>query len=144
MPPDAEFVLLRTAQEALANVAKHAQAARVGLTLSYMEHEVALDVRDNGRGFDPAQLGDNVAGNGEAGSQPAYAGRSGRSGADGGPGTGQRRADAGHSVSDGGFGLVAMRQRIEGLAGTLRVESEPGAGTAISACVPAVPAEARG
>ena len=49
-----------------------------------------------------------------------------------------------YSRGDGGFGLVAMRQRIEGLAGTLRVESEPGAGTAISACIPAVPAEARG
>jgi hypothetical protein len=33
-----------------------------------------------------------------------------------------------YSRGDGGFGLVAMRQRIEGLAGTLRVESEPGGG----------------
>ena len=52
MPPEAEFALLRTAQEALANVARHAQATRVGVTLSYMEYEVALDVRDDGRGFD--------------------------------------------------------------------------------------------
>ena len=37
---------------------------------------------------------------------------------------------------DGGFGLVAMRQRIESLAGTLQVESEPGFGTGISACLP--------
>ena len=56
MPSEAEFALLRTAQEALANVAKHAHATRVGVTLSYMEHEVALDVRDDGRGFDLAQL----------------------------------------------------------------------------------------
>ena len=55
MPHQAEFALLRTAQEALANVARHAQATRVGVTLSYMEHEVALDVRDDGRGFDLAQ-----------------------------------------------------------------------------------------
>ena len=34
-----------------------------------------------------------------------------------------------------------MRQRIEALSGTLQVESEPGAGTAISACVPAEAAE---
>ena len=54
MQSEAEFALLRTAQEALANVAKHAQATRVGVTLSYMEHEVALDVRDDGRGFDLA------------------------------------------------------------------------------------------
>jgi signal transduction histidine kinase len=43
-------------------------------------------------------------------------------------------------VVDRGFGLVAMRQRIAALSGTLQVESEPGGGTAISACVPTVPA----
>jgi signal transduction histidine kinase len=91
--PEAEFALLRAAQEALANVARHAHATRVGLTISYMENEVALDVRDDGVGFDPAAPGH-------------------------------------------GFGLVAMRQRIAGLSGTLQVESEPGGGTAVSACVP--------
>jgi chemotaxis protein histidine kinase CheA len=35
-----------------------------------------------------------------------------------------------------------MRQRIEGLSGTLQVESEPGGGTAISARLPACPAGA--
>jgi signal transduction histidine kinase len=35
-----------------------------------------------------------------------------------------------------------MRQRIEALSGTLQVESEPGAGTAISASLPAEAAEA--
>ena len=92
MTAETELTLLRTAQEGLANVARHAQATNAWVTLSYMEQEVALDVRDDGRGFEPAQ------------------------------------AD--------GFGLVAMRQRVEGLSGTLQVESEPGAGTAISACVP--------
>ncbi len=53
MHPDVEVTLLRTAQEALANVAKHAQASRVGLTLSYMEDLVTLDVRDDGVGFTP-------------------------------------------------------------------------------------------
>ena len=43
----------------------------------------------------------------------------------------------------GGFGLVSMRQRIESLAGTLQVESEPGFGTGISACIPVASAEAR-
>jgi len=95
--PEAEFALLRAAQEALANVARHANATRVGLTISYMENEVALDVRDDGVGFDPG-------------------------------------------LTDRGFGLVAMRQRIAALSGTLQVESEPGNGTAISACVPTVPA----
>src|SRR5262249_56837226 len=49
--PEIEVALLRTAQEALANVAKHAGASRVGLTLSYMEDLVTLDVRDDGVGF---------------------------------------------------------------------------------------------
>ncbi|NUR91342.1 MAG: sensor histidine kinase [Nonomuraea sp.] len=53
LPPDVEDALLRTAQEALANVAKHARAGRVGLTLTYMDRQVVLDVRDDGRGFDP-------------------------------------------------------------------------------------------
>ena len=123
MRPDAEVALLRTAQEALANVARHAQATRVGVTLSYLEEEVALDVRDDGRGFDPARLGAR---------------------ADGAPAAGRAPLAAGGTSAGNGFGLVAMRQRIEGLAGTLQVESEPGAGTAISACVPAALADVTG
>jgi signal transduction histidine kinase len=53
MHTDVEVTLLRTAQEALANVAKHARAGRVGLTLSYMADQVTLDVRDDGVGFEP-------------------------------------------------------------------------------------------
>jgi signal transduction histidine kinase len=101
MTPEAESALLRAAQEALANVAKHAAATRAGLTLSYMDDEVVLDVRDDGKGFNPSA-----------------------------------------ASAAGGFGLVAMRQRIEGLSGTLDVESEPGLGTAISARVPVATTEA--
>ncbi|MEU1398141.1 sensor histidine kinase [Micromonospora zamorensis] len=50
--PEIEVTLLRAAQEALANVARHAAASRVGLTLSYMTDVVTLDVRDDGTGFD--------------------------------------------------------------------------------------------
>jgi signal transduction histidine kinase len=48
---DVEVTLLRIAQEALANVAKHAQAGRVVITLSYMQDAVTLDVMDDGVGF---------------------------------------------------------------------------------------------
>jgi signal transduction histidine kinase len=54
--PEVEVALLRTAQEALANVARHARASRVGLTLSYLDDLVTLDVRDDGVGFDPARV----------------------------------------------------------------------------------------
>jgi len=37
-----------------------------------------------------------------------------------------------------GFGLIAMRQRVSRLAGQLEIESEPGAGTAVSASLPAI------
>jgi signal transduction histidine kinase len=49
--PEIEVALLRTAQEALANVARHAGASRAGLTLSFMGDVVTLDVRDDGVGF---------------------------------------------------------------------------------------------
>ena len=91
--PAAEVSLFRTAQEALANVAKHARSAtRVGITLSYMDESVALDVRDDGPGIT--------------------------------------------SSGNGGFGLEAMRQRIEALSGTLQIESEVGGGVGISASLP--------
>jgi signal transduction histidine kinase len=109
MRPEIEVALLRTAQEALANVAKHAQASRVGLTLSYMEDLVTLDVRDDGVGFATVN------------------------------GSGPRRPRDGQ----GGFGLSAMRQRVEGVAGRLEIESEPDAGTAICASIPAVALEDR-
>ncbi len=48
--------LLRIAQEALSNTARHAAAGRAGVTLSYMGDEVTLDIRDDGRGFDPLAL----------------------------------------------------------------------------------------
>lgn len=50
--PEVEATVLRVAQESLANVAKHAAASRVGVTLSYDGDEVVLDVRDDGVGFD--------------------------------------------------------------------------------------------
>ena len=41
------MTLRRVAQEALANVAEHAGASWAGVTLSYMEDAVSLDVRDD-------------------------------------------------------------------------------------------------
>jgi signal transduction histidine kinase len=53
---DVGTTVLRVAQESLANVGKHASASRVGVTLSYMDTELTLDVRDDGVGFDPAAV----------------------------------------------------------------------------------------
>jgi signal transduction histidine kinase len=48
-------------------------------------------------------------------------------------------AQPGEKNGAGGFGLIAMRQRVNRLAGQLEIESEPGAGTAVSASLPAIP-----
>jgi signal transduction histidine kinase len=50
--PEVEVTMFRVAQEALTNIAKHAHASRVGLTVSYLADVVRLDVRDDGVGFD--------------------------------------------------------------------------------------------
>lgn len=51
-----EAELLRVAQEALANVAQHARAHRARVTLTYLDDELRLDVRDDGIGFDPGDV----------------------------------------------------------------------------------------
>ena len=48
--------LFHVAQEALANVAKHARARYVWVRLSRDGMYVSLSVRDDGRGFDPARV----------------------------------------------------------------------------------------
>lgn len=56
VPAEVAAALVRTARGALANVREHAAARRVALTLTYHPDEVVLDVRDDGRGFAPAQV----------------------------------------------------------------------------------------
>jgi signal transduction histidine kinase len=51
--PRQERVLLRIAQEALANVAKHSRASRAWLHVRRTGDQVLLQVIDNGQGFDP-------------------------------------------------------------------------------------------
>ncbi|MFZ2509975.1 MAG: sensor histidine kinase [Gordonia sp. (in: high G+C Gram-positive bacteria)] len=89
--------LLRTAQEALANAVRHADASRAVVTLTTLTDEVHLDVVDDGRGFDPTR-----------------------------PGTG----------SGTGFGLDALRTRVQRCGGTATVDSEPGDGTTVHVCLP--------
>lgn len=53
VPTPQEVALLRIAQSALANTVQHAGAGRAELTLTYMDTRIALDVVDDGAGFDP-------------------------------------------------------------------------------------------
>ena len=52
VPPAAEIALFRVAQEALNNVAKHAHATSVGISLVRHGGECVMSVSDNGRGID--------------------------------------------------------------------------------------------
>lgn len=96
LPSQVEVTALRVAQEALANVRRHAHAREVTVTLSYVGDLVVVDVQDDGVGFDVPRS--------EASPQ-----------------------------SEGGLGLIAMRERVEALGGTVAVESAPGRGTTVAA-----------
>ncbi|MBE1876250.1 sensor histidine kinase [Myceligenerans pegani] len=51
LPPSAEVVLLRVAQEGLANVRRHAAASAVEVRLTRVDDTVLLEVSDDGRGL---------------------------------------------------------------------------------------------
>ncbi|AYY14233.1 sensor histidine kinase [Actinobacteria bacterium YIM 96077] len=109
----ADIVLLRSVQEALTNVRKHADARRVDIALSHVPGDdrperdvpdgddpnvdgmVSVRITDDGRGFVPAE-----SSNGE------------------------------------GFGLRGMRARVQQAGGELDVLSSPGRGTTIGVHLP--------
>lgn len=56
LPTGAQEALFRIAQEALSNIARHARAQHVTLSLDYTDGQpLVLRVQDDGQGFDPAQ-----------------------------------------------------------------------------------------
>jgi len=54
--PERRWELLSILKEALHNIERHASAEMVRVTLSQRDGEIHLDVADDGRGFDPADL----------------------------------------------------------------------------------------
>jgi signal transduction histidine kinase len=65
LDPAVRSAMFHISQEALANIAKHARASRVWLSLRTEDGEVVLQVIDNGQGFDaratPALLGHGLS-----------------------------------------------------------------------------------
>lgn len=53
LPPDMELALFRIVQEALNNIAKHAQASTVLINVTFRSDKLAISLRDNGKGFYP-------------------------------------------------------------------------------------------
>ncbi len=56
-PPDVTAALVRVLSEALANAAKHARATAVAVALRAAPGAVAVEIADDGGGFDPAAVG---------------------------------------------------------------------------------------
>ena len=62
LPLEVEQALYRVLQEALSNIARHAEADQVRLSLSMTPERVTLVVADNGRGFDVNAISPNSYG----------------------------------------------------------------------------------
>jgi signal transduction histidine kinase len=129
VPPDATLALLRVAQEALVNAAKHAPGQPVAARLEFGPDDIRLTVRnalgrsDGGRGSAPAVM-------------PAQHDPAGEPG----PATG---ASPGISTADTGYGLTSMRERLRLLNGVLDAGPADGQWT-VSAWLPLAPASEPG
>lgn len=91
-------VLYRVTQEALTNVARHAQANKVEVSIGKLDNAVALRVSDDGKSF--------------------------------------RVAHRLNGKSHKRLGVLGMRERVEMVGGTFKIESSPGNGTTVSALIP--------
>jgi signal transduction histidine kinase len=96
LPREMEIALFRVAQEALTNVRKHAGTKWLKIELQRRDTEVYLEVRDFGRGFDPAAL--QTLG-GRPGERVGFAGMRERVGMLGGELEIQSRPEAGTFVA---------------------------------------------
>lgn len=56
LPRPVETTILRIVQGALGNAVTHAHASRVLVTLAYGHERIAVDIADDGRGFDPSAV----------------------------------------------------------------------------------------
>jgi len=97
LSPVAELQLLRITQEALTNVRRHALATKVEVKLEKTKQTVEMLVKDNGQGFNLADLEK---------SPPGY------------------------------HGLNIIRERAEGLGGSLNISTAPGEGTEVKVSLP--------
>lgn len=88
-----ETVLYRTVQEALTNVARHAQASKVRTHLEREEFKIAVSIEDDGVGFDVEEVagyGAKVRGSGLLGIRERVSSLGGRFRIESRPGQGTR------------------------------------------------------
>jgi len=85
--------LLHIGQEVLTNALRHAHATEFHTDLVFGPNEVRLELRDNGRGFDPG-------------------------------------------IKNDGFGLIGIKERVEGMGGRITTQCAIDKGTAVLIVVP--------
>lgn len=61
-PPDLAIGMFRICQESLTNVARHASASRVSITLDAVEGGVCMAISDDGKGLDPQKVSGKTLG----------------------------------------------------------------------------------
>jgi len=99
LPGSVEITSYRAIQEALANVLRHSHAEAVLIQVERAGGKLAVEIEDDGAGFDPAAF-----------ARPREDGQ--------------------------GLGLAGMRERIEILGGTIRIDSAPGKGCLVRFEIP--------
>lgn len=121
--PAVEEQVVRIAQEALANVRKHAAATRVEVIFNSTDEQAQMIIVDDGVGFPhPSPQPSPHSVEGDAPLSPS---------------TGSRQALVGKGAGgEGHFGLSVMRERAAQVGGRLEVRSAPGRGTEVLLTVP--------
>jgi two-component system sensor histidine kinase UhpB len=116
LPSTTEIAVYRMVQEALVNIAKHAGATHVDVTLEVRDGTLDVTVRDNGRGMD-LPTGSPVGMNGTS-----HAASS--------------RLDEMSGGLSAGLGLFGAQERISLVGGRFFLESYPNAGTTVRGVIP--------
>ncbi|GAA1327358.1 sensor histidine kinase [Leucobacter albus] len=146
LPRDTQVVLLRCAQEGLANVRKHARATSARVTLADDGASAVLTVVDDGVGpVAPRPAGSPRQGGAASGSGSASAAASAS-------GSGSASAEGSASVADpsraaatapprpsaarGGFGLAGIRERVTIAGGRVDFGAAPGGGSRLRVSLP--------
>lgn len=59
LPSDVAHAIVRVVSSASSNIARHARAETAGVTITYLDDSVSVDIFDDGVGFDPGKLADH-------------------------------------------------------------------------------------
>lgn len=100
---DMELTVFRLVQEGIRNVLKHSGSGNAVITIVQHDKEIRVEIKDDGKGFDPALIQENMQD---------------------------------ELQTDSRFGLIGMKERVEGLGGEFTIISGSGQGTVVRAALP--------